>query len=514
MIPKDTKWITEELKKVSEKYHPRIDELFEKGLSFLIPEDREKMRDLGSLTAFVYDNPPDEFLIVAKEWQDLTNREAREKIEVLDAYSRMEWEKLENDPEKVMKDVEETIRIYLDRLFSTAMRLGRAGKDVPGMIREEDGSLSFDLEYITESALTLVDEHRAFFDHQRDEEIDGLIREIIENDENLKLRISTEENETLYLAQHPSDFLSPIDRASWKVFDGTLNHGEPRSIEMIHRAKNHPAYYANVGLDLTSLKNIDFNGEKGLTPFDREVHDAIITLFVAGNIFITVNMIYQTMNGKTGSHASQNWKDDIWTSIRKLRHIDMYIDASDEAIKDKRITDPKLGSPDLGWPIIDALPSNEVINGQKTQGIIIRSVPILLRYSSQKNQIARFDMKLLDTPTAKKTKDTIVIEGFLRRKINMIISLWKSSPKDHKESYKIIKYTDIYELIDTSSLKTQATINNKKRDIREHAKNTLDFFIKSKVDGFITGYEEVSEEGKKRPYGLMIKFSGDGLKGK
>lgn len=452
------------------------------------------------------------FVEMVKEAKATTPEEKITLLEkFLAQYSFEEWSKLGNDPEKILNDVRETTEIFCDQIIARELRIIRSGETGLRYSSVEDGSLVFDEDEIFKDALGLVDEHRIFFNHEKDDEIDEIIRKTVEESV-LTFRIETDqdEEEVFFLARYPSVFISTIDRVSWKTFDGTLNDGRARSVETIHRTKNHPAYYANVRLDLSDLHNMDIEGIKEITPFDREVHDAIITSFVAGNVFITINMIYQTVTGKKDSHCSPSWNKAIWTSIKKLRHSEMWIDASDEAIRDKRITSPRIPDSDsrsVGVPIIDAFPTREVVNGQLTLGIALRSTPILFLYSNQKNQIARFEMKLLDTPVKNKTPETIVIEGYLRRRIKMIISDWERN-KNHDDSKRVIKYETIYSLVDFSGCKSPEAKQNKKKKIRDHVKKTLDFYVEQKVDDFISGYEEHVENGKTRPSGVKISFRG------
>ena len=55
------------------------------------------------------------------------------------------------------------------------------------------------------------------------------------------------------------------------------------------------------------------------------------------------------------------------------------------------------------------------MNGQETDGIEILAAPVLYEYGAQKDQIARFDCRWMNTPT-NKNEETIILEGFLREK--------------------------------------------------------------------------------------------------
>ena len=58
---------------------------------------------------------------------------------------------------------------------------------------------------------------------------------------------------------------------------------------------------------------------KKLPPFDREVHDAITTLFVdGGNDVMSVEMIYRTMIGKPKARLAPKQAEAITQSITKM----------------------------------------------------------------------------------------------------------------------------------------------------------------------------------------------------
>jgi hypothetical protein len=46
-------------------------------------------------------------------------------------------------------------------------------------------------------------------------------------------------------------------------------------------------------------EKISLSGRIAFTPYDREVHDGVVTLYVAGNEVITPEMVYRAMNGMT-----------------------------------------------------------------------------------------------------------------------------------------------------------------------------------------------------------------------
>src|SRR5690606_22544557 len=79
-------------------------------------------------------------------------------------------------------------------------------------------------------------------------------------------------------------------------------------------------------------ESVQIKGHGGLTPYDREVHDAIITLFVdGGNEYITPQMIYRVMTGNPKAYLNPKQAEAITESITKCMYSRLIIDASEEA---------------------------------------------------------------------------------------------------------------------------------------------------------------------------------------
>ena len=195
------------------------------------------------------------------------------------------------------------------------------------------------------------------------------------------------------------------------------------------------------------------------------------------------------MTGKVSAHCSQKQAEAISDSITKLMFAHVIIDASDEAKLDKRVSRTKYDS-----NMINAKRVTISMNGQTVEAIKILDTPILFDYAQQKNQIGRFDVKLLDTPT-NKTDETIVLEGYLRRRILSIKGSSKLSPT--------ILYETIYSQLDLTS-SSEGALRKKKLKIRESVKKALDYF---KAEGFIKGYVENAHKGEKnRIVSVTIRY--------
>ncbi|MCL1914727.1 MAG: hypothetical protein FWG10_12840 [Eubacteriaceae bacterium] len=68
------------------------------------------------------------------------------------------------------------------------------------------------------------------------------------------------------------------------------------------------------------------------TPYDREVHDGVVTLYEAGNLVITPAMVYRAMNGMSETEKiSPQAMEAVTNSLEKSRRIMATIEFAQEA---------------------------------------------------------------------------------------------------------------------------------------------------------------------------------------
>ena len=276
-----------------------------------------------------------------------------------------------------------------------------------------------------------------------------------------------------FLARRPKDLIVATDKISSSAFKGLLNNGLMTPVIVSNWRKKKVQTY--VTLNFSELDGKRILGTKGLTLFDQEVLNAIMSLYKAGNIFMTINMIYQTMTNIDS--CSESMAADISNSITKLMYTSVLIDASEEFASYNQ-----LESAVLDGHILSADRITAVINGQIAQGIIVHAVSLLFRYAEQKGQLIRCEMKLLSTPT-NKNEETIVLEGYLRKRISLIRKRGLDST---------ILFDSVYEQFDLTKFKTAESLRNKKMKIRKDMTEALDYY---KQQGFIKDYTIIQRKG-------------------
>jgi hypothetical protein len=216
---------------------------------------------------------------------------------------------------------------------------------------------------------------------------------------------------------------------------------------------------------ITTLASIDFDnlngtvqirGRKELTAYDREVHDSIVSLYIDGGYeYITPQMIYRTMTGNPGAKLSDKQAEAISDSITKCMYSRVIIDASEEA--------KAYGFEIFKYDgnLISGERVTATLNGNVLECLHILREPVLYEYANKKNQIGRFDIKLLNTPI-NKTEEIITLQGYLYRRI--------LSMKGSSNLSKTIVYETVYNQINVTAA-SDGALRKKKSKVRGQIKD-------------------------------------------
>lgn len=280
----------------------------------------------------------------------------------------------------------------------------------------------------------------------------------------------------------PKKMVKTKDKVSNMLVDNFLNEGE-KVLQMEIRQSAKP-----ISTKVTfSYEGVDIFAKKEFTSFDREVHDAVVSLMLAGNKVISPSMVYRTMAGKTKSEYVTHEKiDEVSKSIDKCMFSKIVIDASEEAQVYKGFE-----STQFSGNLIAAEKMQVVINGQKVEAYKLLNLPILYRYAISKNQVATIPMVLLDTPL-NKTTEVIILQGYLLRRIEAMRSPRVSN---------IILYETIYKAMGAENASRQ-----KKSNIRENVHVILRYWIEQ---NYIESYEENNKGKMKYSISISLKRRGE-----
>lgn len=263
---------------------------------------------------------------------------------------------------------------------------------------------------------------------------------------------------------------------------------------------------------------LSFEGEatgklvKKLTAFDNAVYNAIADLFYYWHrdnpqkpLYITPQEIYRRMNGKQsrdgGAKPSTAQVKRICRSIDKMRHIDFYMDISEE-IKAHYITleDERL----IGGYIKDYLLNCSEAGfyteqGRRVRGYRINNEPIFYTYQAAKDHVLYLPFELLDTSAALSDSENVTeFKLYLLRQIFLMKSGTRSSRKILLSTiYSATGIQPPEERIADRTFNSEATkqqiIRRTRKADREKIEKLLDAWTAKK---WILGYEALNSNNK------------------
>lgn len=411
------------------------------------------------------------------EWKEARKRRAEAQRELMAGrnalISRAEqrhFDELGGDPEKIIADAADQAEKLINGSISYHKKtFDESGFLASGVIKAPDG-LKLDQKEIRAHIVSSL----------------KLYVDFVSNDSKLTNRLftaidrvlkkspyvlqGTKDPEALVKSKYPQQYITPTDKITSLAFAGELapQMGDFR----MERYGSKKQITTMASIDFEAVNNsVQIRGRKELNAYDREVHDAIVTLYVDGkNEYITPQMIYQTMTGDPKARLSPKQAEAISDSITKCLYSRVTIDAKEEAAAygfDKLKYDGSLIS---GERVTASL------NGNIAECLHILKLPILYEYADKKNQVGRFDIKLLNSPI-NKNEEAITMQGYLYRRI--------LSMKGSKLSHTIL-YDKIYNQIGVEAA-SQGALRKKKNKVRDRVREVLDFWTEN---GFIKGYSE------------------------
>lgn len=291
---------------------------------------------------------------------------------------------------------------------------------------------------------------------------------------------------TIPHTRYPERYVTPKDKVTNRLFNGDLCE-EMIPLSMENRGSN-IELTAKVSIGFEDLENVKISN-RNITPYDREVHDSIVSLYIDGNNeYMTPLMIYRTMTGNPEAKLTENIMNAISESITRLSITRVTIDTTKE-VKAYKNMDKVLYQENLLY----TKQVTAIHKGEVNEWIKIIEPPILYQYADSKNQVARVDIKLLNTPI-NKNEESIVLQGFLYRRINAMPEMRKNYA-----NWDIVLYSTIYKHLKIDAI-SDVALRDKQRRVRDQAHRILDHWIKI---GFIKGYTN-EPKGRQRYYRLRI----------
>lgn len=271
----------------------------------------------------------------------------------------------------------------------------------------------------------------------------------------------------------PKQWITPVDKVSSTAFDGKGTLYDEKEVEVSMGGSKSKKEILILARMEYSDNAVQISGKKELTPYDRSVHDALVTLYIdGGNEYITPQMIYRTMTGSRETKLTQKQQEAISNSLNKLMYSKLVIKATDAECK-------AYGFEKWTYEgtVIQGEKSTARMNGEVIETYHLLKAPALYTYANYKKQISRLDIKLLNSPV-NKNEENITLQSYLLRRINGI--------KRSTKLYPTILYNTIYEQLDIQA-SSDGALRKKKLKVRNTVKKILDYW---KAQNFIKNYTE------------------------
>ena len=182
-------------------------------------------------------------------------------------------------------------------------------------------------------------------------------------------------------------------------------------------------------------KDIEITGKDEFTAYDRAIHNAVCSLYAAGNEVVTPSMVYRAVNGMSDQEkVSTHSMEAVRNSLDKSRFMRLKVDFSEEAkARNMNVDKVKIDS-----NLLEARAVTVEAGGYRIDGYKIHATPVLYQYSQRTKQIISVPSSLLDTKEAtRSTEEVISIKEYLIRRIEIM-------KNDNTMSNKIV-YDTIFE---------------------------------------------------------------------
>ena len=227
--------------------------------------------------------------------------------------------------------------------------------------------------------------------------------------------------------------------------------------------------------------NVKLSGRQPCTEYDRNVADAVTSLFLYGDPshIITPATVYRAMIHSTGTETpSPQTLGAVTRSLDKGRFVRVQIDCTQELLRRKaslngeQITGGKVDTYLLPLEKIEVMAGGKRVTAYK-----IIKTPVLYDYARLTKQVLTVPAKLLDVPNASNTEQRISIKGYLLRRITVMKGKTQQSNRI------------LFEKIWDAAGKPDPSPKEAQR-IREYTFTVLDYWKKER---YIKGYKAIKE---------------------
>ena len=214
----------------------------------------------------------------------------------------------------------------------------------------------------------------------------------------------------------PQNYIIPNNKLINKMVKGEAPYNEEFDLRINKEAKKKIITKVSLNYDDSNIQIYD--KDRRFTPYDRTVHNAVCSLFEAGNTNFTPEQVYRAMNGLDDQqYVSPQSVGAITRSLDKQRQIYAKVDYTNEAKAYRK----DVRSCIVEDHILSAKKITLEAGGHKVTGYKLNNKPILYEYAQLTGQVLTVPSKLLNTKDViRSTEDVIIIREYLIRRIEVM----------------------------------------------------------------------------------------------
>lgn len=244
--------------------------------------------------------------------------------------------------------------------------------------------------------------------------------------------------------------------------------------------------------------DVKLKGKRPFTEYDREVHDAVVSLYCNGIDTFTPEMLYRVMTGDASAHPEQKQIAAISDSLFKMRFINVDIDLENELLYRKIVRPDEVSITQMQFAenlLTLKTVSLEFENAHgkyRQRGYKVLGTPILYAYSRTTRQVLNIPSSCLQIKDEqgnilRNNEDRIQIKGYLLRRVAVMKGPTTQSNR--------ILFEKIYGLFEAPSY-------DKKRKCRKYVYDVLASWT---MDGYIAGYKKITKNGQDYAVEILLR---------
>lgn len=278
----------------------------------------------------------------------------------------------------------------------------------------------------------------------------------------------------------PQLYIMPNNKLANELPKSNVPYNEPFNLKVYNDKENQVLNPTFINYDDANIQIAE--KDKRFTEYDRCVHNAVCSIFEAGNTNFTPDQVYRCMNGYDDSqYVSPQSIEKITASLDKSMRTYVKVDYTNEArMYKKNLVEEYI----IEGYILPATKITVKTGGHRVIGYKFNGKPLLYEYAQVSKQIATVPSKLLNTKDVIRANPEVnIIKEYLLRRIEQ---MKKAKEKEKKKKAKVKKQINriLFEKIyyETGELKPH---KKKAMKIRNTAKTLLTKFSE---EGYIKGF--------------------------